>query len=202
MENHAKRGFTLIELIVVLAVLGLLLAIAIPNYMLVRERSMIRAMNINCEHLKDCILFVQSKDQPSLFYKPNQADGGTSQDEHDSSLSGCVENEIELVNGAGDADNTTTWRFVNPYSKKDGIINWHRVGLVQSSPYDNRALMLSNDASLDPADGISLGGSKEEAAGMVVGYFEEDAKHIWIYWIDQDGNASEKKIDLDLSDQY
>jgi prepilin-type N-terminal cleavage/methylation domain-containing protein len=38
-----KQGFTLIELIVVLAILGIILAIAVPNYLGVQERSAVTA---------------------------------------------------------------------------------------------------------------------------------------------------------------
>jgi|GEM_PF-3012678 len=38
-----KQGFTLIELIVVLAILGIILAIAVPNYLGVQETSAVKA---------------------------------------------------------------------------------------------------------------------------------------------------------------
>ncbi|BES63964.1 hypothetical protein SANA_04030 [Gottschalkiaceae bacterium SANA] len=56
MENIKKRnkkGFTLIELIVVLAILGLILAIAVPNYMSVQAKATETADTREAELLAD-----------------------------------------------------------------------------------------------------------------------------------------------------
>jgi hypothetical protein len=167
-----------------------------------RERVLERAMDANCQMLKDLIVSVQATHNPTRYYEPNEADASTTSEEHDASLSGIIEDEIELLNGSGDADNTTTWKFTNPYSDKDGIINWHSVSLVKNDPFKNRGVMLSNASALNPAGGLSLASAKEGAAGMVVGYFHESTHHIMIYWINREGEASSKQIDLDMSQYY
>lgn len=55
MENIKinKKGFTLIELIVVLAILGLILAIAVPNYMSVQAKATETADTREAELLAD-----------------------------------------------------------------------------------------------------------------------------------------------------
>lgn len=55
MENIKinKKGFTLIELIVVLAILGLILAIAVPNYMSVQAKATENADTHEAELLAD-----------------------------------------------------------------------------------------------------------------------------------------------------
>lgn len=56
MENINKRnkkGFTLIELIIVLAILGLILAIAVPNYMAVHAKATETADTREAELLAD-----------------------------------------------------------------------------------------------------------------------------------------------------
>lgn len=51
----AGRGFTLIELVVVLAVLGLLLALAAPRYVAVLERGRLTVQQANLASLRDAI---------------------------------------------------------------------------------------------------------------------------------------------------
>lgn len=47
-----KKGFTLIELIVVIAILALLASIAIPKYMHTQEKAKVAAHNTNVEIIK------------------------------------------------------------------------------------------------------------------------------------------------------
>lgn len=49
MINRTKKAFTLLELIVVLLVLGILAAIAVPTFRTVKENSAIRAVKASAE---------------------------------------------------------------------------------------------------------------------------------------------------------
>ena len=42
--HKTRRGFTLVEIMIVVIILGMLLAIAAPNYLIVRSRSRARAV--------------------------------------------------------------------------------------------------------------------------------------------------------------
>ena len=42
--NQTRRGFTLVEIMIVVIIFGILLAIAAPNYLIVRTRSRTRAV--------------------------------------------------------------------------------------------------------------------------------------------------------------
>ncbi|SHJ71419.1 type IV pilus assembly protein PilA [Clostridium cavendishii DSM 21758] len=55
-KNNKKKGFTLIELIIVLAVLVIIAAIAIPNFVNVRKNSETKADNASIEQVKRIIL--------------------------------------------------------------------------------------------------------------------------------------------------
>lgn len=57
-KNKKKKGFTLIELIIVLAVLAIIAAIAIPNFVAVRDNSKVKADTQSCETIKRSILVI------------------------------------------------------------------------------------------------------------------------------------------------
>ena len=50
-ERRERRGFTLVEIMIVIAIIGLLLAVAIPNFIRAREVSQARACQSNMKNL-------------------------------------------------------------------------------------------------------------------------------------------------------
>ncbi|MGH4052614.1 MAG: prepilin-type N-terminal cleavage/methylation domain-containing protein [Clostridium sp.] len=55
-----KKAFTLIELIIVLAIMAIIAAIAIPNFTAVRENSKVKADTASCETIKRTALMLVS----------------------------------------------------------------------------------------------------------------------------------------------
>ena len=55
-----KKAFTLIELIIVLAIMAIIAAIAIPNFMAVRDNSKVKADTQSCETIKRTVLMLVS----------------------------------------------------------------------------------------------------------------------------------------------
>ncbi len=58
-----KQGFTLIELIVVLAILGIILAIAVPNYLGVQDRAATRADNSQLDLVEKAVKLWYNDDE-------------------------------------------------------------------------------------------------------------------------------------------
>lgn len=59
-NNKKKKGFTLIELIIVLAVMAIIALIAIPNFAAVRNNSKVKADKQSCETIEREVLMLVS----------------------------------------------------------------------------------------------------------------------------------------------
>ncbi|WP_099320350.1 type II secretion system protein [Anaerococcus sp. Marseille-P3625] len=78
MKNKKKKGFTLIELVIVIAIIGVLAAIAIPRYNTARKKAANTAHNANVQMLKSAAILRQSEINDSnttiTWTKDNQKD--------------------------------------------------------------------------------------------------------------------------------
>ncbi len=59
-NNKKKKGFTLIELIIVLAVMAIIALIAIPNFAAVRNNSKVKADKQSCATIERTVLMLVS----------------------------------------------------------------------------------------------------------------------------------------------
>ncbi len=67
MKRRRRKGFTLIELVVVIAILALLLAVAIPAYTGYRERAEEQADKANIRMLENAAMLYISDGAPDSF---------------------------------------------------------------------------------------------------------------------------------------
>lgn len=79
MKNKKKKGFTLIELVIVIAIIGVLAAIAIPRYNTARKKAANTAHNANVQMLKSAAVIRQGEpsDQVEITWTKKNHDGNT-----------------------------------------------------------------------------------------------------------------------------
>ena len=85
--NGNSKGFTLIEIMTVVLAMGILLALAIPNFIKYRETSRAKACRVNLRSIlaaveearleRDTATLNAIKDDGKIDYLVNGADGGT-----------------------------------------------------------------------------------------------------------------------------
>lgn len=70
IRNNARRAFTLIEIMIVVLIIGILLAIAIPNFVRARESSRQKACVSNLKQIQS------AKEQWAMDNRKGQTDSG------------------------------------------------------------------------------------------------------------------------------
>ncbi|HPA46471.1 MAG TPA: prepilin-type N-terminal cleavage/methylation domain-containing protein, partial [bacterium] len=73
-ENQKKAAFTLIELLIVVAIIGILAAIAVPNFMNARMRASVSRAQSDLRNLS---VALESYRLDNNHYPPASLEGGT-----------------------------------------------------------------------------------------------------------------------------
>lgn len=183
MRARREEGFTLLELMSVVLVIGILLAIAVPGYVNASERAQYAVLDANSITLADKVAeFVL--DGRSVEYKKSGRGG-------DEYVSTALEEDLKASSRRGPGDNDQSFR--NPVSGSALVVNRRSINLRYSQP----AVFITDGAAYR-YDRIRA--NPKRLAGTLIVCFDGGADTIEVFYMDQDGRKSDLLIRRAVSD--
>ena len=183
MRAARQTGFTLLELMLVVLVLGILVTIAVPAYVAASDRAAVAVLEANAQSIADKVAeFVM--DGRSFAYRQSGSGG-------EQFVSSALEGELETDEGKGHYGNDQG--FVNPVSGSSIILNSRSVNGNESQP----ALFMT-DGRAYRYDRIRVNPAR--LAGTVIVQFNTQLDTIDVFYMDPEGKPSEMLIRRPVSD--
>ena len=179
MKN--EKGFTLIELVIVIAIMGIIASIGLPKLANYREQAKINTLKTNTHTLEQYVQYLAILEGLSFEYKPH--DDGADDDDYDTYMSLRIEKELEKDLGSGSNAERYLNRdgYVNLYSGFRYVLNGNYLSSVK-----NPAVYITSSDYV-PAEPI------EDLKGSIVIEFP-DGESVEIFYVDFDGNESPHKV--------
>ena len=166
----SKKGFTLVEILIVIIIIGILVAIAIPVYSDVADTSRNTVCKYNASYIARKLSMVLYKFEPEDRYdsNPNSENG----------LNNLLEKELAI----SQTDKNSKDRIMNPVSRSKKIVH-------SLSDERNPAVLITGG---DSPFAYIEGASNENLKGSIVVYFAPSPTYnIQIYYLDKEGTTVE-----------
>ncbi len=182
-----KRGFTIIEMLCVMAILGMLAALAIPQFSFVRESAKKAVTVSNTRTTVSTIIGLTAMYDKEDWYA--QRNSGDSYDYSSATMSNYLEKLFE--NGVEGENNHS---YINQYSGSEVILNWSS---SISGTGEDPAVFITNTSTYSYANSNSSNMTQLE--GTVIVYFDTEetgegltTNHIEVYYTDENGIKCDK----------
>ena len=182
MKKQVSKGFTIIELIVVIAVIALLAAIAVPQFQSMLENAKTTATLSNTRTVISTIQGAMAKFDKEDWYAPRNS--GSSYDYTDTSLNNYLEHMFE-----NSSEPTNDFSYINQYSGNKAIVNW--TTSISGDGLDP-AIFLTNSSQYSYNN--STPSNMSQLKGSIIVYFATEGSdesltttRIEVYYTDKDG---------------
>ena len=180
-----QRGFTLVELLIVIIIIGVLAAIAIPAYTAQRDKAKVSALALNARHVMITAHSYVAHDLNTSWQTTHALTNGTLSTYAFTHVSSALEENTKLGGAAG----TNAIGYKNPYSGKTLVLNQAAlptganvqptVWIAQPSSNTYRYASFPTNAT-----------TKADLAGSVVVCWNTSTSKMEIFFVDKNGKKS------------
>lgn len=183
MDRHSERGFTLVELMTVVTIIGVLLTIAVPVYRVATDRATNAVLGENAHLVETKVRLLLMDDYDLRFRAGRRADP-------DVYL--CARLAEDLASGDVGTTDATLHPIENPVSKNDNVIMaWSANQRNQATPpgvFITRARQYGYDR---------IRANPGRLAGTIIVYFNNQQDTIDVFYMDENGVKSDEVARID-----
>jgi prepilin-type N-terminal cleavage/methylation domain-containing protein len=177
-----RNGFTLIEMLIVIIVIGILAAISIPMYVAQRDKAKQSAHKLNARHVMITAHSYVADGLNTTWTTSNAKTNGTLSVQAATYVSCALEENIKRGGAAG----TNAEGYKNPSSGKTLVLNQ---AALPATTNVQPALWITNNATYRYAT-FPTTGTQAALAGSVVACWNTATSKIEIFYVDKRGMKS------------
>ena len=172
----SKKGFTLVEILIVIIIIGILVAIAVPKFLRIATQAEQSVLKYNSTYLVKILALNIYRYEGKDRYSDNESY---------ESLNNFLEDEVVGTQVDGNKDN-----IKNPKSRSKKILHSNSPVSGTIANGRNPAVFITGNSSYS-----YLGtGSTENLISTIVAYFNQsDPYNVQVYYIDSDGEKADAK---------
>jgi len=180
-----QHGFTLVEILIAVIIVGILAAIAIPVYVAQRDKAKVTGLKLNARHITIAAHSYVADSLSTVWTKSYAKTNGTLSTQAATYASCALEENVKH----GGATGTNADGYTNPYSAKELILNQAALPTganVQPAVWITQPSSTTYRYTSFPTNSTT----KADLAGSVVACWNTGTSTIEIFFVDKNGKKS------------
>ena len=180
-----QNGFTLVEILIAVIIVGILAAIAIPVYVAQRDKAKVTGLKLNAHHITIAAHSYVADSLSTVWTKSYAKTNGTLSTQAATYASCALEENVKH----GGATGTNADGYTNPYSAKKLILNQAALPTganVQPAVWITQPSSTTYRYTSFPTNSTT----KADLAGSVVACWNTGTSTIEIFFVDKNGKKS------------